>query len=291
MGWLLSATIGSPVSVITNVMRRLASGDSNIEIPAIGRKDEVGEMADAVAYFKSAAIEKVRLEAEAAAQRAEAEAEREQREREKAAEAEADAFAMNALAKALDHLASGDLTYRINVQLAPKTEGLKRDFNAAADRLRDVLRGINGRHGRHPRRLGRDRLGFRRPVASHRTAGRQPGRDRRRPGRDHRDGPKTASGALEVSSLVAQARAGAERSGTIVEQAVSAMSEIETSSSQVSQIIGVIDEIAFQTNLLALNAGVEAARAGEAGRGSPWSLRKCGPWPNARPTRPRRSRP
>ncbi|PZR35246.1 CHASE3 domain-containing protein, partial [Caulobacter segnis] len=52
MGWLLSATIGSPVTVITNVMRRLAAGDSSVEIPALGRKDEVGEMAAAVAYFK-----------------------------------------------------------------------------------------------------------------------------------------------------------------------------------------------------------------------------------------------
>ncbi|MGO4839857.1 methyl-accepting chemotaxis protein, partial [Rhizobiaceae sp. 2RAB30] len=59
----------------------------------------------------------------------------------------------------------------------------------------------------------------------------------------------------------------AEHSGQIVQNAVTAMSEIEKSSREISQIIGVIDEIAFQTNLLALNAGVEAARAGEAGRG------------------------
>ena len=56
-------------------------------------------------------------------------------------------------------------------------------------------------------------------------------------------------------------------SGQVVRQAVEAMSGIERSAREISQIIGVIDEIAFQTNLLALNAGVEAARAGDAGRG------------------------
>jgi methyl-accepting chemotaxis protein len=73
--------------------------------------------------------------------------------------------------------------------------------------------------------------------------------------------------AEQVGSLVDQTRTHAEKSGMVVRDAVGAMSEIEQSSKQISNILGVIDEIAFQTNLLALNAGVEAARAGESGKG------------------------
>ena len=78
---------------------------------------------------------------------------------------------------------------------------------------------------------------------------------------------RTAEGAKQASKTVRTARTDAEHSGMVVQDAVSAMARIETSARQISQIIGVIDEIAFQTNLLALNAGVEAARAGDAGRG------------------------
>ncbi len=78
---------------------------------------------------------------------------------------------------------------------------------------------------------------------------------------------KTAEGANHANSVVATAKLVAEESGTVVRGAVTAMTEIEKSATQIAQIIGVIDEIAFQTNLLALNAGVEAARAGEAGKG------------------------
>ncbi|MDE1906832.1 MAG: methyl-accepting chemotaxis protein, partial [Rhodospirillales bacterium] len=78
---------------------------------------------------------------------------------------------------------------------------------------------------------------------------------------------RTAEGASHAHEVVTSAQTDAERSGVVVRDAVAAMSGIETSSQQISNIIGVIDEIAFQTNLLALNAGVEAARAGDAGRG------------------------
>jgi methyl-accepting chemotaxis protein len=78
---------------------------------------------------------------------------------------------------------------------------------------------------------------------------------------------KTAVGAKHAHGVVSATKSDAERIGDVVQQAVAAMGKIENSSRQISQIISVIDEIAFQTNLLALNAGVEAARAGEFGRG------------------------
>jgi methyl-accepting chemotaxis protein len=76
-----------------------------------------------------------------------------------------------------------------------------------------------------------------------------------------------ADNALHASQLAQAAREQAERGGRVVGSAVAAMSEINSASKKIADIIGVIDEIAFQTNLLALNAAVEAARAGEQGRG------------------------
>jgi methyl-accepting chemotaxis protein len=78
---------------------------------------------------------------------------------------------------------------------------------------------------------------------------------------------KNADSAQQASQSANQTRDVADRGGQVVAQTVQAMARIEESSQKITDIIGVIDEIARQTNLLALNAAVEAARAGEAGRG------------------------
>ncbi len=78
---------------------------------------------------------------------------------------------------------------------------------------------------------------------------------------------QTAGSAHKANALVSSATSAAAKGGTVVDQVVSTMADINTSSKRIGDIIGVIDGIAFQTNILALNAAVEAARAGEQGRG------------------------
>ncbi len=78
---------------------------------------------------------------------------------------------------------------------------------------------------------------------------------------------QNADNAKQANQLASASRDAAENGGQVVSSAVAAMSEINSSSKRIADIITTIDEIAFQTNLLALNAAVEAARAGEQGRG------------------------
>jgi len=78
---------------------------------------------------------------------------------------------------------------------------------------------------------------------------------------------QSAENASHANQLAASARQQAERGGEVATRASAAMHEVETASRQITDIVQLIDEVAFQTNLLALNAAVEAARAGEQGRG------------------------
>lgn len=168
---------------------------------------------------------------------------------------------------ALENLAEGDLTSRIETEFPKENEQLRIDFNTAVGRLQEAMRGVienaelirgevteiasaaddlSGRTERQAATLEQTASALDELTSSVQSA---------------------ADGAAHANALVDDARSNAEASGEVVRQAVAAMGEIETSSQQISRITGVIDDIAFQTNLLALNAGVEAARAGEAGRG------------------------
>ncbi len=267
MGALLSAAIAKPVSAMTAAMGKLASGDNNVDVPAQGRKDEVGRMAAAVQHFKEAAIEKVRLEGEAGEQRRAADATRAASEAERAATAAEQSKVVEGLAKGLERLAAGALTFRLTDAFPSHYEQLRADFNRAMDTLQDTMREVAT--NATAVRSGAGEITQASDDLSRRTEQQAASLEETAAALDQITATvrKTAEGAAQSREAVGAAKGDAERSGVVVRDAVAAMSEIENSSSQISQIIGVIDEIAFQTNLLALNAGVEAARAGDAGKG------------------------
>ncbi len=267
MGWLLSRTLAAPVRGMTNAMERLAKGDHAVAIPALTRRDEIGTMASALQRFKDDAIRARALEAEAADARQAAEAERTRAEVARAEIARQQAEVVAAIADGLDRLSQGDLVSRLERAFSPDYEKLRADFNGAMGKLQDTLSVVAENSGAI--RSGTGEISTAADDLSRRTEQQAASLEETAASLDEITATvrKTAEGAKQAKAAVLKAKAGAEESGRIVREAVDAMGGIEKSSAQITQIIGVIDEIAFQTNLLALNAGVEAARAGDAGRG------------------------
>ena len=267
MGWILSRGLGVPAMGIVGHMRKLMTGDTAIEVAEANRKDEFGEMGRAVVAFRDAAIEKVRLEAEAAEAREQAEIERKRNLTATEAQAEEQALVVSNLADGLARLSNGDLTCAITAEFPGEYAKLKTDFNAAVEQLRDAMSVVISNIGGI--RSGSSEISQAADDLSRRTEQQAASLEETAAALDEITATvnRTASGARQAADTVKAAKSDAETSGVVVRDAVSAMGAIEKSANEISQIIGVIDEIAFQTNLLALNAGVEAARAGEAGRG------------------------
>lgn len=182
-------------------------------------------------------------------------------------EAASDQLTVSALAEALAQLAQGNLTHRITTEFGAKAAGLRADFNETASKLQEALNAVS--ISTSAILSGSSEISSGSADLSKRTEQQAASLEETAAALDQItvNVSNSSKRADEARSIALRANESAAQSGRVVASAVDAMQKIEASSNQVSNIIGVIDEIAFQTNLLALNAGVEAARAGEAGKG------------------------
>ncbi len=256
-----------PLNRLVSVMGRISTGDFAASIDGFERQDEIGDMTRNVAIFKDSGIERVRLEEDAAANRAAAEADRARTEALRRQSEAEQSLVIKTLAENLVKLAKGDLTTRIEAEFTGGYRQLKSDFNAMVEQLETAIQRVGV--CMHAIQSGTHEISAASDDLSRRTEQQAAGLEETAAALDEVTATvrKSADGASHARQVVATADGDAEKSSVVVREAVQAMDAIATSAQQISQIIGVIDEIAFQTNLLALNAGVEAARAGDAGRG------------------------
>ncbi len=177
------------------------------------------------------------------------------------------ALVADSIGVALAALAGKDLTYRLSSEMPEAYRKLQADFNGAIEQLEDVMKSVTGSSS--VIHSGTREISTASDDLSRRTEQQAASLEETAAALHEITATveKSAEGANHARQVVAAADEDAKKSAVVVRQAVEAMDAIAKSAHQISQIIGVIDEIAFQTNLLALNAGVEAARAGDAGRG------------------------
>ncbi|GAA0643505.1 methyl-accepting chemotaxis protein [Brevundimonas lenta] len=257
-----------PIRSLADEMRALASGRTDVDLTSARRGDEIGAVGRAVGDLQDLIVQRISEEtAEADRRRAADDDQRRQAEQARAVLAREQGLVVDALGTGLSQLSRGDLTHRINEAFPAEYEKLKEDFNAAMVQLEQAMSQVVSNVSAI--RSGSGEISHAADDLSRRTEQQAASLEETAAALDEITATvnKTASGARQASTVVQAARGDAEVSGAVVRDAVAAMSAIEQSAQQISQIIGVIDEIAFQTNLLALNAGVEAARAGDAGRG------------------------
>ena len=267
MSALIGRGIISALASLRDDMQHVAEGDLDRDIKGADRTDEIGLMAQTLLSFREAAIDKIRVDREAAQARTEKEeldaATASGRARDEAERGKV----ILALTEGLERLAAGDLTYRIDESFAPEYEKLRTEFNSSIDVLGSTMAEIAG--GTRSVQLSATEIGSASDDLSRRTEQQAASLEQTAAALDEITSTvkNSSKRADEASVMASNAKKGAEKSGSVVRDAINAMEKIEESSHKINQIISVIDDIAFQTNLLALNAGVEAARAGEAGRG------------------------
>ena len=303
LGLLFSRSVTRPLSRLTGTMKSIAEGDLDIEIKGTSRVDEIGEMARTVEIFRDNALKISTMtdeERKASEQRridrthmlqslkqsfgevvnAAQQGDFTQRVEARFADAELNDISdsINHLVETVDRglsetgrvlaaLAQTDLTHRVEGEYQGRFEQLKRDTNEVAEKLSEIVGQLRGTSRNLKTATGEILSGAN--DLSERTTKQAATIEETSATMETLASTvlENASRAKEASVVAAIVTRTAEEGGEVMNRATGAMERITASSGKISNIIGLIDDIAFQTNLLALNASVEAARAGEAGKG------------------------
>jgi methyl-accepting chemotaxis protein len=239
---VLNRRVIRPLAGTADTMQRMAAGDIEAGQKSSHGPDEIGTMTRAIEVFRQSAID---------AREADAERRR----------------IVSVLSERLSAMATGNLDQPIETFFAEAYKGIRMDFNQAQAALREVIHSVVQSAQEIHRSAAEvneaatdlsERAARQAATLEETAAALQ---------RTNKDIQSSSELARETHSEVALARQNATRNQEIVNTAVGAMAEIESSFDEVASITSLIQNIAFQTNLLALNAGVEATRAGEAGKG------------------------
>ncbi|MDX3926569.1 MAG: methyl-accepting chemotaxis protein [Shinella sp.] len=293
--YMATSQLSRPILRVTETMKRLADGVLETEIPYVDRKDEIGDMAAAVAVFRRNALAVRDLNAQEEALRAKS------------------ADLQTSIATVVHAAAAGDFTCRIERDYADENlnrfaagvNELVAGVDAGIEETRRVIAALaegdlthtmqgrfQGAFAELQENVNNTLATLQRTMSEVRASTdsinassgelRTASDDLSKRTEQQAAALEETSAALEeitvavknstdraheATAMVGEATRSTKQSGDVVRNAVDAMGRIEQASREITQIINVIDEIAFQTNLLALNAGVEAARAGDAGKG------------------------
>lgn len=249
LGGLIAGSVVKPLARLRDAMKCVSEKDYDVDLGDQKRRDEIGALFAALNDFR----EKLRASDQAEEDRLELQ--------------EKQVRVVKRLSVALTKLADGDLKHNISTPFDDEYDQLRQDFNRTVLNLNQTIGSVVLRSGAIRDRS--DEMSKSSDDLSRRTENQAATLEQTAAALDEMTASvkSAAEGTRQVKDVVGNASQDADAANPVVQSAVGAMTEIEHSSQEISQIIGVIDDIAFQTNLLALNAGVEAARAGEAGRG------------------------